>query len=114
MLRIARRDGGDEDIPTGLGVSGITMNDDREQWLQQRAYAIWETEGCPEGRHREHWQQAERELSAAHAVEQYGSSLASAGEPVAESTGKRPRRGAPKATTSTAAARRKKTPELRP
>ena len=90
------------------------MSDDREQWLQQRAYAIWEIEGCPEGRDRAHWEQAERELSAAPAVEQCASSTANAAGPDAESTGKKPRRTAPKAANSTASARRKKSPELRP
>jgi hypothetical protein len=37
---------------------------DREQLLRQRAYAIWEYEGRPHGRDREHWFAAERELSA--------------------------------------------------
>lgn len=30
--------------------------------IRQRAYEIWETEGRPEGREREHWSQAETEL----------------------------------------------------
>lgn len=29
--------------------------------VQQRAYSIWEAEGKPEGRDKEHWLQAERE-----------------------------------------------------
>jgi hypothetical protein len=89
------------------------MNDDREHWLRQRAYAIWETEGCPEGRDREHWDKAERELSAAQATEQFQSSPASTQEPVSDPGVKKPRR-TPKAAAATAASRRKKTPELRP
>ena len=88
------------------------MSDDREQWLQQRAYAIWETEGCPLGRDRAHWEQAERELSAAQGPQQCGSGATGSAEPASESKGK-PRRSAPKAATS-AASRRKKTPELHP
>jgi hypothetical protein len=87
------------------------MSDDREQWLQRRAYAIWEVEGCPEGRDREHWDQAERELSAARAA---GQSASSAAEPEVPSTAKKSRRGGAKTVGATAASRRKKTSELRP
>jgi Protein of unknown function (DUF2934) len=41
---------------------------DPEKVVQHRAYAIWEHEGRPDGRHLEHWQQAltqiEREKEA--------------------------------------------------
>ncbi len=30
--------------------------------IQQRAYSIWERQGCPEGRDQENWIQAEKEL----------------------------------------------------
>ncbi|MCR6631637.1 MAG: DUF2934 domain-containing protein [Magnetospirillum sp.] len=30
--------------------------------IRRRAFEIWEAEGRPEGRHREHWLQAEREI----------------------------------------------------
>lgn len=33
----------------------------KDDWINQRAYALWETEGRPEGRGGEHWQQAARE-----------------------------------------------------
>lgn len=32
--------------------------------VAQRAYEIWQREGCPEGRAMEHWFQAEAELAA--------------------------------------------------
>ena len=35
---------------------------DREDRIRQRAYRIWEDEGCPDGRDREHWDRAEREI----------------------------------------------------
>ena len=38
------------------------MTDDRQQRIRQRAYQIWLDEGRPDGRHEEHWQQAESEL----------------------------------------------------
>jgi hypothetical protein len=31
---------------------------DPKQVVERRAYAIWENEGRPDGRHLEHWQQA--------------------------------------------------------
>jgi hypothetical protein len=41
------------------------MDDNREDRIRARAYALWEAEGCPEGRHAEHWHQAERDVDAA-------------------------------------------------
>lgn len=38
---------------------------DREQQVRERAYALWQAEGAPEGRHQDHWQQAETELGGA-------------------------------------------------
>ena len=38
------------------------MND-RDEQLRQRAYGIWQSEGEPHGRDRDHWEQAERELT---------------------------------------------------
>ena len=32
--------------------------DDREDRIRARAHQIWEEQGCPEGRHEEHWRQA--------------------------------------------------------
>lgn len=39
------------------------MNEFQEQ-IRRRAYEIWQREGCPEGREREHWEQAVRETGA--------------------------------------------------
>lgn len=39
--------------------------DDREEQLRQRAYGIWQAEGEPHGRDRDHWERAERELTEA-------------------------------------------------
>lgn len=33
--------------------------------IRERAYALWEQEGCPDGCAERHWQQAEQELSQA-------------------------------------------------
>jgi hypothetical protein len=35
-----------------------------ERRIRDRAYAIWEREGRPQGRDREHWEQATREIDA--------------------------------------------------
>lgn len=37
---------------------------DREQQVRERAYAIWEQEGRPDGEDREHWLRAEAEIAA--------------------------------------------------
>ncbi|WFU06114.1 DUF2934 domain-containing protein (plasmid) [Rhizobium sp. CB3171] len=36
---------------------------DLEKEIRERAYAIWENEGRPEGRAVEHWERAERQIS---------------------------------------------------
>lgn len=41
------------------------MDDNREDRIRARAFALWEAEGCPEGRHAEHWHQAERDIDEA-------------------------------------------------
>ena len=38
------------------------MTPELEERIRLRALEIWREEGCPEGRAREHWEQAEREL----------------------------------------------------
>jgi hypothetical protein len=37
----------------------------KEETIRQRAYEIWLSEGCPEGRENEHWEQAAREVEGA-------------------------------------------------
>lgn len=37
----------------------------REQRIRERAYSIWESDGRLNGRHEDHWFQAERELGEA-------------------------------------------------
>jgi hypothetical protein len=45
---------------------------DREEKIRRRAYAIWFDEGCADGRDKEHWLEAEKEIQKEEA----------AGEPV--------------------------------
>jgi len=38
------------------------MNPERLRRIEKRAYALWEAEGQPHGRHEEHWRRAAREI----------------------------------------------------
>ncbi|WP_210527931.1 DUF2934 domain-containing protein [Rubellimicrobium arenae] len=38
------------------------MDDDLERRIRERAHAIWEREGRPDGRHDEHWRQASEDV----------------------------------------------------
>ncbi|WP_082766043.1 DUF2934 domain-containing protein [Paramesorhizobium deserti] len=38
------------------------MDTGREEQIKARAYEIWEQEGRPQGRARDHWEQARREI----------------------------------------------------
>jgi len=40
------------------------MNVEHQHRVELRAYAIWQEEGQPQGRHEVHWLLAERELAA--------------------------------------------------
>lgn len=40
------------------------MSHDREAAIREKARAIWEKEGKPDGHHERHWTEAEREVSA--------------------------------------------------
>jgi len=44
------------------------MDVERHQRIEQRAYAFWQAEGQPHGRHDEHWQRAARQIAAEEAV----------------------------------------------
>jgi Protein of unknown function (DUF2934) len=38
------------------------MHPDNHRRIERRAYALWEAEGQPVGRHEEHWHRAAREI----------------------------------------------------
>ena len=40
------------------------MSAERDRQIEERAYALWEAEGYPHGRHEEHWHRAAREIAA--------------------------------------------------
>jgi hypothetical protein len=44
------------------------MSEQREQAIRERAYALWEQDGRPEGLSLAHWSQAETEIVAGHAL----------------------------------------------
>jgi len=35
----------------------------RDNQIREQAYRLWQREGCPAGRHEEHWRQAAREVA---------------------------------------------------
>jgi len=37
------------------------QDDERQEWINKRAYSLWEAEGRPHGKDQEHWEQAARE-----------------------------------------------------
>ena len=62
------------------------MSDDRESRIRQRAHALWEQDGRPEGRHEDHWQQASQEVEGGPAQPQDGETAPTDGsEPAGKS-----------------------------
>jgi hypothetical protein len=49
--------------PRKCGV--LAMDGEKHQQIAKRAYALWQAEGQPYGRHEEHWYCAAREIAAA-------------------------------------------------
>lgn len=51
--------------PIGLGAEIITESSSSSEFeaIAFRAWQIWQEEGCPEGRDKEHWLRAEKEMS---------------------------------------------------
>jgi hypothetical protein len=41
---------------------GVVVSGQKQTRIEQRAYALWQAEGQPDGRHEEHWQRAAREI----------------------------------------------------
>lgn len=75
---------------------------ERQRYIQNRAYALWEREGRPEGRHLHHWVIAEQQINAeAAALPARFRVVSSTGEPVAT----KPRRRKPATADSPSAKR---------
>ena len=60
------------------------MDQDRERRIHERAYALWQSEGRPEGRHEEHWRQAREAVDGEDAA---AGSPATSGSVGTEATG---------------------------
>lgn len=45
------------------------MTQEQEDRVRQRAYEIWEREGCPDDQDLDHWLQAEREMTVSEPQE---------------------------------------------
>ena len=46
-----------------MNIAEGLLSGQRNRMIQERAYQIWQEEGCPEGREQEHWLRAEAEIS---------------------------------------------------
>jgi Protein of unknown function (DUF2934) len=55
----------DTELEVEAAVSSGEGQFDREHAIRERAYAIWEEEGRPEGHHLNHWFRAEAEINSA-------------------------------------------------
>ena len=44
------------------------MDGEKHEQIAKRAYALWQAEGQPDGRHEEHWQHAVLEIEAAESA----------------------------------------------
>lgn len=46
-----------------MNIAEGLLSGQRNRMIQERAYQIWQDEGCPEGREQEHWLRAEAEIT---------------------------------------------------
>ncbi|ESX61091.1 hypothetical protein X759_35440 [Mesorhizobium sp. LSHC420B00] len=60
---------------------------DRQERIRQRAHAIWEQAGRPDGSHQQHWDQATAEIDAETAAQE----TASRPKPPAAKEGTKPK-----------------------
>ncbi|MBO9126866.1 MULTISPECIES: DUF2934 domain-containing protein [unclassified Rhizobium] len=78
------------------------MTETQREWVQKRAYALWEEEGRPSGRDHAHWEQAMKERAALE-----GSAASADGKEVKSRT----KRAAPEIKVSSAAKATKSAPK---
>ena len=82
------------------------MNQPKQTEIEQRAYEIWEREGRPDGRHVEHWMQAQWELQGeAEIAGHNASSAGTGGSEIAAPAKKTTRRAAAPKAKATAEAK---------
>jgi hypothetical protein len=70
----------DDPITDSLNPFPDRDGSDREARIRQRAFDIWQAEGMPEGREKEHWTAAEREVLMAEAEPSLGTPLTAGGD----------------------------------
>ncbi len=51
-----------ESTPKPAAASNLHVVPSTDEQVRRRAYEIYEAQGRPEGRHEEHWRQAEKEV----------------------------------------------------
>jgi hypothetical protein len=89
------------------------MAESEQDWIKKRAYALWEAEGYPTGKDREHWEQAKLEyatlkpaaLNGASAKASGGKAAAAVKPPKAASKAAAPKASSPKAAPKTVASK---------
>ena len=81
---------------------------DRDKSIRDRAYEIWESEGRPEGREADHWQQAAAELSEIRNESASGDlATGKKTKPAAKSSSTKPKAATDKAAPATSGSRSK-------
>ncbi|MGK6311705.1 DUF2934 domain-containing protein [Neorhizobium sp. DT-125] len=83
------------------------MADSEEDWIKKRAYALWEEEGYPAGKDREHWERAKLEYATLKPVASNAAPAAPRRKAAAAATppkaAPKAKAASPKAATKTAA-----------
>jgi hypothetical protein len=64
-----------------------------ETWIRERAYAIWELEGRPQGCERQHWEQATRDVMSRNKGAPAEPAAAAGAKPAAKVTATKGRSG---------------------
>jgi hypothetical protein len=82
------------------------METAKHQEIAERAYALWEQEGRPDGRNAEHWRKAEQELTKPSGEARQEAPSGSYGTQGARGSSDAPARGAPSPRKPTLATRR--------
>ncbi|EUB97895.1 Protein of unknown function DUF2934 [Rhizobium sp. CF080] len=82
------------------------MAESEEIWIKKRAYTLWEEEGYPSGKDREHWERAKLEYATLGPTASKKPAAASRGKSAtAAKPPKAAAKAAPKPATKTAAAK---------
>ena len=64
-----------------------------ETWIRERAYAIWELEGRPQGCEQQHWEQAARDVMSRNKGASAEPVVAKASKPAAKAAATKGRSG---------------------